>query len=84
MPRRKKAATTGDASNALGAAFAPMIRAIVREEIGAVLSALARQYGAPEAPAHVPDAAPITAPEASRNGRDKRGKADASGEQTSA
>lgn len=84
MPRRKKAATTGDASNALGAAFAPMIRAIVREEIGAVLSALARQYGAPEAPAHVPDAAPVAPPEAPRNGREKRDKGNASGEQTSA
>lgn len=84
MPRRKKATTTGDASNALGAAFAPMIRAIVREEIGAVLASLARQYGAPEAPAHVPDAAPVAPPEAPRNGRDKRNKGDVSGEQTSA
>jgi len=84
MPRRKKVQGLGDASNALGAALAPMIRAIVREEIGALVGALARQYGTPDVPAQAPDAAPVAPSEAPRNGRDKRNKVDASGEQTSA
>ena len=80
MPRRRKVTGLNDASNALGAALAPMIRAIVREEIGALVGALARQYGTPEALARDPE----SAPEAPRNGREKRGKGDASGEVTSA
>lgn len=82
MPRKKKSLGTSTAhASGLGEAFAPLIRAIVREEIAELMRAAAHRFAPVEPPAVAPES-PAAAPEAPRNGRDKRNKGDAAGEHT--
>jgi hypothetical protein len=77
MPRRKKTTTTSDHNNGIGAAFAPMIRAIVREEIGRLMLSISREYGIatpPETPPTGTETAPETGHEAPAPRPGKRNK----------
>lgn len=77
MPRRKKTTTTNDHSNGIGAALAPLIRAIVREEIGRLMLSISREYGiaaAPETPPTGPETGPETGSEAPAHRPGKRGR----------